>query len=149
MILRIRAAAPMASIVILGPPDVATREGGKGCDRMKPAPKVERASERWRAGPDGSIIPECQWRTPGVLREIIAVEHAAAVRNRVVFFDTFAAMGGADRMDGWFLADPKLAYKDRVHLTDLGYQTWADALSGAVLAEYDRWRRLNPSLSPR
>ncbi len=135
-ILRIRAAAPTASIVILGPPDVATREGGKGCDRMKRAA-------------DGSIIPECQWRTPGVLREIIAVEHAAAVRNRVVFFDTFAAMGGADRMDGWFLADPKLAYKDRVHFTDLGYQTWADALSGAVLAEYDRWRRLNPTLSPR
>ena len=128
-ILRIRAAAPTASIVILGPPDVATREAGKACDRMKPK--------------DGEVIPECQWKTPSVLREIIAVEHAAAVRNKVVFFDTFAAMGGADRMDGWFLADPKLVYKDRVHFTDLGYQTWADALSGALLAEYDRWRRTN------
>jgi len=127
-ILRIRAAAPTASIVIMGPPDVATREGGRACDRMKP-------------GPDGTVIAECQWRTPNVLREIIAVEHAAAVRNRVVFFDTFAAMGGADRMDGWFLAEPKLAYKDRVHFTDLGYQAWADAFAGALLAEYDRWRR--------
>ena len=127
-ILRIRAAAPTASIIILGPPDVATRELGKRCDRMKPSA-------------DGSVIPECQWRTPNVLREIIAVEHAAAVRNKVVFFDTFAAMGGGDKMDGWFLGEPKLAYKDRVHFTDLGYQTWADALTGALLAEYDRWRR--------
>jgi hypothetical protein len=128
-ILRIRAAAPTASIVILGPPDVATREQGRACDKMKP-------------NPDGTVIPECQWRTPAILREIISVEHAAAVRNHVVFFDTFAAMGGGDRMDGWFLADPKMAYKDRVHFTDLGYQTWADGLSGALLAEYDRWRRM-------
>jgi lysophospholipase L1-like esterase len=128
-ILRIRAAAPTASIVILGPPDVATREQGRACDKMKP-------------NPDGTVIPECQWKTPAILREIISVEHAAAVRNHVVFFDTFAAMGGGDRMDGWFLADPKLAYKDRVHFTDLGYQTWADGLSGALLAEYDRWRRM-------
>ena len=131
-ILRIRAAAPTASIIILGPPDVATREQGKSCDRMKPSP-------------DGTIIPECQWKTPAVLREIISVEHAAAVRNKVVFFDTFAAMGGGDRMDGWFLAEPKLAYKDRVHFTDLGYHAWADALTGALLAEYDRWRRTQPA----
>ena len=122
-ILRIRAAAPSASIVILGPPDMATREAGKVCDRRK------------------QDIPECQWKTPAVLREIIAVEHAAAVRNKVAFFDTFAAMGGADRMDGWYLAEPKLVYKDRVHFTELGYQMWADALSSALLAEYDRSRR--------
>jgi len=87
------------------------------------------------------LTPECQWHTPGVLKEIIAVEHAAAVRNRVAFFDTFAAMGGGDRMDGWFLNEPKLAYKDHVHFTDAGYQRWADELSGAILTDYDRWRR--------
>lgn len=123
-ILRIRAAAPTASIVILGPPDVGTREAGKACDRMR-----------------GEPIPECRWKTPAVLREIIAVEHAAAVRNKVVFFDTFAAMGGADKMDGWYLGEPRLAFKDRVHFTDAGYGMWADALTGALLAEYDRWRR--------
>ena len=128
------AAAPTASIVILGPPDVATREAGRACDRMKKKDEV---------------IAECQWKTPNDLREIIAVEHAAAVRNKVVFFDTFAAMGGADRMDGWFLAEPKLAYKDRVHFTDLGYQAWADALAGALLAEYDRWRRTTAQVAPR
>jgi lysophospholipase L1-like esterase len=129
-ILRIRAAAPTAAVLVLGPPDMAIREAGKQCDRMKPDPR----------NPDAPVIPECEWHTPHVLAEIISVEHAAALRNHAAFFDTFGAMGGADRMHAWFLAEPKAAYKDHVHLTDVGYQWWADALSSAVLAEYARWR---------
>jgi lysophospholipase L1-like esterase len=132
-ILRIRAAAPTAAILILGPPDMATREGGKPCDKRKP---------------DAPLIPECEWHTPHVLAEIISTQHAAAARNHVAFFDTFAAMGGADHMHQWVIAEPKVAYKDHVHLTDLGYQAWADALSSAVLADYGRWRsaqRLPPT----
>jgi lysophospholipase L1-like esterase len=122
-ILRIRAAAPTASVLILGPPDLGAREAGKACDRMK-----------------GEVIPECEWRTPHVLGEIISVEHAAAVRNHVAFFDTFAAMGGADRMHGWVTGEPRLAGKDHVHFTDGGYRLWADALSTAILADYAKWR---------
>lgn len=134
-ILRIRAAAPTASILILGPPDMGAREGGRGCDRIKP-------------NRDGSIMPECEWRTPAVLTNIVSVEHAAAVRNKVAFFDTLSAMGGPDRMHAWVVNEPKTAYKDHVHFTDLGYQLWADALSSALLAEYARWRsahKLPPS----
>ena len=134
-ILRIRAAAPTASILILGPPDMGVREAGRSCDRM--APKG-----------DAAPIPECEWRTPAILTEIISVEHAAAVRNHVAFFDTFAAMGGADHMHPWVVAEPKVAYKDHVHFTDIGYQRWADALSGAILDSYARWRiaaKLPPS----
>lgn len=134
-ILRIRAAAPTASILILGPPDMGVREGGRGCDRIKPKP-------------DGSIMAECEWRTPAVLANIISVEHAAAARNKVAFFDTLSAMGGPDRMHGWVVNEPKTAYKDHVHFTDLGYQLWADALSSALLAEYAHWRsarKLPPS----
>jgi hypothetical protein len=52
-ILRVRAAAPTASILILGPPDMGVRAAGKSCDRKKP-PK------------DGAptAMPECEWRTP-------------------------------------------------------------------------------------
>jgi lysophospholipase L1-like esterase len=137
-IARIRAAAPGASILILGPPDIGVREAGAACDRPPPRGGARPARD---AGVDAGVIPECEWRTPGVLREIIAVEHAAAVRNKVAFFDTFAAMGGADRMDVWFNSEPKLAFKDRVHLTELGSQLWADELSKAVLAAYASWRR--------
>lgn len=124
-ILRIRAAAPTAAVLVLGPPDMATREAGKQCDRRKP---------------DAPVIPECEWHTPHILSEIISVEHAAALRNHAAFFDTFAAMGGADRMHQWVIAEPRVAYKDHVHLSDLGYQGWADALSSSVLAEYAKWR---------
>jgi lysophospholipase L1-like esterase len=137
-ILRIRAAAPTASILILGPPDVGVREAGSQCDKLnatKPGAKPAAG-----AGSAGPVIPECQYRTPRILGDIIAVEHAAAVRNKVAFFDTFAAMGGADRMDGWFMSEPKVAYKDRVHFTDVGYQAWADDLSSALLRRYARWR---------
>jgi len=157
-ITRIRAAAPTASILIIGPPDMGVREAGKHCDRMKPDRRSKIAGGGDPGGSaggagvlsrgiDAPVIPECEWRTPHVLSEIIAVEHAAAARNRVAFFDTFAAMGGADRMNEWYQAEPRLAYKDRVHLTDIGYQWWADALSSAVLDEYAKWR-LAHSLPP-
>lgn len=126
-ILRIRAAAPTSSILILGPPDMGVREGGKACERMK-------------TPPDAGVIPECAWRTPSILGEIIAVEHAAAARNKVAFFDTFAAMGGADHMHAWVVNEPRTAYKDHVHFTDLGYQIWADSLEAAILGDYARWR---------
>jgi lysophospholipase L1-like esterase len=124
-ILRIRAAAPTAAVLVLGPPDMATREAGKPCDRRKP---------------NAPVIPECEWHTPHILSEIISVEHAAALRNHAAFFDTFAAMGGADHMHSWVLAEPRVASKDHVHLSDVGYRWWADALSSAVLAEYTKWR---------
>lgn len=135
-ILRIRAAAPTASILILGPPDMGVREGGRACDRMK------------KAAPDAAVVPECEWRTPSVLGEIIAVEHAAAARNKVAFFDTLSAMGGPDRMHRWVTEEPRTAFKDHVHFTDVGYQLWADSLSHALLDDYARWRsehRLPPS----
>src|SRR5262249_55407771 len=91
--------------------------------------------------PPEPVPPECEWHTPPQLRDIIAVQHAAAVRNHVAFFDTLAAMGGSERMEEWVTAEPKLAYKDHVHFTDAGYSRWADELSGAILADYERWRR--------
>jgi lysophospholipase L1-like esterase len=70
------------------------------------------------------------------------------VRNKVAFFDTFAAMGGADRMAEWVKAEPQQAYKDHVHFTVAGYRRWADELSTALLSAYDRHRvalKLPPS----
>jgi lysophospholipase L1-like esterase len=129
-ITRIRAAAPTASIVILGPPDMGKREAGKACDRMKPP----------KGGLDAGVIPECEWHTPGILRDIVAVQHAAAARNKVAFFDTFAALGGGEQMDQLAQATPPIAFRDRVHFTDAGYQRWADTFLAALLDQYARWK---------
>ena len=48
---------------------------------------------------------------------------------------------GADQMHAWFMAEPRVAYKDHVHFTDIGYQHWADALTGALLEGYAQWRQ--------
>ncbi len=65
--LRIRARRPcrLASIVILGPPDMGVREAGKSCDATK------------KKSPDAPEIPECVWKTPSILAEIISTEHCA------------------------------------------------------------------------
>lgn len=134
LIARVRAAAPSASLLVLGPPDLAVRAGGASCvvpaelpSRQEPAPVVE-------------LPPECQWHTPPRLLEIVAVQRAAARRNGVAFFDTLTALGGPERMDAMAVVEPPLAARDRVHLTALGYQAWADALVDALVAEYEGWQ---------
>jgi len=50
-------------------------------------------------------------------------------------------MGGGELMHTWVTSEPKIAFKDHVHLTTLGYERWADMLSGALLEEYAHWRK--------
>jgi lysophospholipase L1-like esterase len=146
VIARIRAILPAASVLVLGPPDMGVRAAGKACDDL-PVPDATTG-----AGPIATtagvpmislqpwIPPECRWRTPAVLAQVIEVQRAAAARAGVAFFDSFAALGGADRMDAWATADPRLAGSDRVHFTAAGAAMWADALLAELLAGYDAWR---------
>ena len=134
MIARVRQYTPRASILILGPPDMARREAGRSCDHRPSAPP----------SPNGApeiLPPECQWLTPPVLAEIVDVQRQAARRNGVAFFDTFDAMGGADLMDSFVHSEPSLAYGDRVHFTDRGYERWGSLLLGELMAGYDDWKK--------
>ncbi|HVK77788.1 MAG TPA: GDSL-type esterase/lipase family protein [Kofleriaceae bacterium] len=131
----IRSHAPGASILVLGPPDMGVRDAGKACDKLKPPP---------RGAPvdlDAGVAPECVWHTPAILPLVIATQREAAARNGVAFFDSFAALGGADRMDVMFHLEPPLAYSDHVHLTQPGAELWGQHLVDALLAGYDAWKR--------
>ena len=142
VIARVRQYAPRASILILGPPDMGRREAGRDCDKRPAAPP----------SPDGIpeiVPPECQWLTPPVLAQIVDVQRQAARRNGVAFFDSFDAMGGADLMDGFFHAEPSLAYSDRVHFTDKGYERWAQLLMNELLAGYDDWKERSAATRSR
>lgn len=130
----IRAAAPGASILILGPPDMGVRDAGAACDKLPPPPD-----------PDAGVPFECQWHTPGILPLVIDVQRQAAARNQVAFFDTFAAMGGGNLMDTLFHSDPPLAYSDHIHFTQPGYELWGQALVAALLADHDRWKATDPA----
>ena len=96
-VLRIRAAAPTAAILIVGPPDMATREGGKHCDKLKS---------------DAPVIPECEWRTPHARRD-----HLRRARRRraiTAFFDTFAAWAALTVRTSGSWPSPR-SPKDHVH----------------------------------
>lgn len=157
VIARVRTAAPGAAILLLGPPDMAVREAGKSCDDPKrgvppfvaPLPPEAPLAEP----PSGPILdpvtgvaidpsapwvdPACRWRTPQRLLDVVAVQREVARKERVAFFDSLAALGGAETIDAMVLAVPPLAYKDRVHLTAAGYGRWADLLLAELLAGYD------------
>lgn len=127
VIAAIRATVPTASILVLGPPDMAQRRAGKRCENVKAFP----------LDPATGLPPEdCQWHTPALLNQIIDVQRAAASRNGVAFFDTQRAMGGPEQMAGFVTADPKLAFGDHVHFTKLGYQRWGELLLRELLANY-------------
>ena len=129
VIARVRAAAPTASILILGPPDMGERDAGNACDKLRPPPDA-----------DAGVPFECQWHTPAILPLVVDVQRQAAARNRVAFFDSFAAMGGGNLMDTFFHADPPLAYSDHVHFSQAGYDHWGQLVLSALLDDHARWK---------
>lgn len=134
VIAHVRDAAPGASILILGPPDMGVRDAGAACDKLPPP-----------IDPDAGVPYECQWHTPGVLPLVIDVQRQAAARHQVAFFDTFAAMGGGNLMDTLFHADPPLAYSDHIHFTQPGYERWGQALVAALLDDHAHWKATDPA----
>ena len=133
----IRTWAPEASILILGPPDLGKRAAGRACDRRKPRPDA-----------DAGVAPECEWHTPPALPAVVELQRAAAERNQVAFYDTLAAFGGVERMDAMLHLDPPLAFTDHVHLTQAGYERWAQGLLDHLLAGYAAWKSTAAATSP-
>jgi lysophospholipase L1-like esterase len=134
----IRQHVPAASILVLGAPDMAARDGNKKtCDAIIAALPPLPADADLDAGTYLTAPPECLWRTPANVPAVVEVQRAAAARNGVAFFDSLAAMGGAEQMDNFFHMTPPLAYSDHVHFTQPGYELWGQRLIDALLAGYD------------
>jgi lysophospholipase L1-like esterase len=115
VIAQLRKYVPTASIVIVGPPDLA---------RQSAACLTKRKKRRRK----NSKQIECRWQTPDILTDIIHMQRDAAFRNHVTFFDSQSAMGGANQMDKMVNATPRLAATDHTHFTTAGYERWADTL---------------------
>ena len=121
----LRAAAPNAAILVVGPPDANRLPGG--CDRAGATCAV-----------DGSA--QCRWAPPPNLAVVRTLQAEAAARQGAHFWDWSAVMGGACGTHRWTAADPPLAYDDHVHLRTEGYHRSADALFDALMDGYDRFR---------
>lgn len=103
-------------------------------DRDKPSMGADADADA-----DADEIEGCQYLTPSVLPSIIAAQRRAAQVTGSAFYDTFAAMGGANVMNEMHLQDPQMVYGDRVHFTQLGAHRWADMLAEQLLQAYDAW----------
>ena len=121
----LREAAPLAAIVVLGPPDSAkhTPKGFKG---------------RTKCG-------DPRWDEPKPLSAIRDVQQDVAARLQIFFWDWQAAMGGACSMNRWAAEKPPMAASDHVHLLRPGYRATAEALFQVLMDGYERYKTLRPS----
>jgi lysophospholipase L1-like esterase len=109
---RVSRAAPGASCMLLGPPDLA----------------------RWTKGTRGYHT----W--PRVL-EIAAIQRRVAKAAGCAFYDQIEAMGGPGSMAAWAEEQPEpRAQQDRMHLTRAGYAQVGNELAADMMHAYDDWR---------
>ena len=105
---RIASAVPDASFALLGPFDGARQGKGEPCG-------------------DG-------WATPPRLATVRAALQELADERGAWFWDGADAMGGRCAVHRWAMAEPPLAYADRVHLRPAGAALLGEALWTALMA---------------
>jgi len=108
---RIERAAPAASCLLLGPPDLARRAKGKD-----------------------------DWKTWPRVLEILAVQRRVAEAAGCAFYDQLGAMGGPGSMAAWASEPEPRGNRDRVHLTRSGYLQLGTSFATDLMRAYDDWR---------
>jgi lysophospholipase L1-like esterase len=108
---RVARAAPGASCLLLGPPDLARQNEDTG-----------------------------DWLTVPRILEIVTMQRRIATASGCAFYDQLAAMGGAGSISAWADEPEPRALKDRIHLKPSGYAQLATALAADLLHAYDDWR---------
>ena len=121
----LRAAAPGAALVVLGPPD-----GERRRNKRSDAPIA---------------CGDPNWTEPRNLDAIREVQRRVAASEHAYYWDWKAAMGGQCSMMRWAATRPPYAAPDHVHLFAPGYQATADLLFHAIMDGYGRYRSLFPS----
>lgn len=111
MLGRVARAAPTASCLLLGPPDMARHTKGR---------------DDWYV-----------WQRIG---EIIAVQKRVADAAGCAFFDQREAMGGPGSIIQWASEPEPRANGDRVHLRRSGYTQVGTAFATDLMRAYDEWR---------
>ena len=108
-IARIRAAAPAATILIIGPPD---------------------RDQRVTLGRQGRA-----WQPMDRVDMIVEAQRQAARAAGCAFWDLRAKMGGKGSMRQWVAAG--MAVNDHVHFSGPGYRMLGDALFRDLMSQYD------------
>lgn len=122
-LVQIRQAAPQASLLVIGPPDVAHMppyaiNTGKASDVCRALGPKERADyARLLRKKDPKIA---YWHAPLQLDAVRLVLRRAAAANNAYFWDWSKVMGGSCGVHAWVHSEPPLAAADHTHLTEEG-----------------------------
>jgi hypothetical protein len=144
MLSTLRQMAPHASVLVIGPPDVArlpkfAGAGARSSDVCRALSPQERSTygQRLRAG-DQRLA---RWHPPLRLDEVRYALRSAAAANNAYFWDWSKIMGGPCGIHAWVHSDPQLAAGDHVHLTEEGSKRSARLLFRELMNAYDNYDR--------
>jgi len=140
----IKKSAPDADLLILGPLDGAKRpQYAKTNDDMKlpcsPLTPLERARYQSFLKDHADVL--ARWYEPPKLSAVRAILAKEATENHADYLDLSKLMGGPCSIDAWAHANPPLAFKDHVHLSDLGSVKIGKAIYAALMERYQAYRR--------
>lgn len=133
LVKRIRSWSPNSSLVIVGPPDAvrlpeyagsAARESGDTACRALSLDEIGGYRQAIAAA-DPRLA---RWHPPINLADVREIWRRVAAAEGAYFWDWHEAMGGDCSIHAWAYADPPLASRDHILLTEAGYRRSADGL---------------------
>jgi lysophospholipase L1-like esterase len=139
-IARMRRLVPTASLLVIGPPDVAqmpkfAARSVRVSDVCRALSAQERSeyAQRIRAG-DPRLA---RWHPPLNLQAVRATLRRLAAAHNALFWDWSKLMGGPCGIHAWVHSKPALAANDHIHLTEEGSNRSARLLFREIMTDYD------------
>lgn len=141
LLARLKSAAPDASVLVIGPPDVAhvpRFAAGRAADACRALSEAERADYAKLVRQQNLRLG--RWHPPLRLRTVRRAARRAAAEAGAYFWDWSAMMGGPCSVHAWVHAQPPLASASHRHFTPAGARHSAEALFRDLLNGYERYR---------
>jgi hypothetical protein len=140
----LRQAAPQASFLIMGPPDVARRpDFAASVGRAGDVCTAISAKDRWIYA---RLLKKkhqrvAHWHPPLQLDGVRAALRRVAAAHQAYYWDWSKLMGGTCGIHAWVHSDPPLATANHVYLTDEGSKRSAKTLFRELMTAYDAYER--------
>ncbi len=138
LVRRIRDWSPGTSLVIAGPPDAVTLPAYAGDAARESSDTACRALGPDETGGyrDGIAAAEprlARWHPPINMAAIRSIWRRIAAEEGALYWDWHGVMGGDCSIHAWAYAEPPLAQRDHILMTEAGYRRSADALFQQLL----------------
>ena len=143
-IARLRQSAPQASLLIIGPPDVARMPKfasgtGRASDVCRALSSAERTDyAKYLSAGDPRLA---RWHPPLNLDAVRNTLRRVAAAHQAFFWDWSKLMGGSCGIHAWVHSKPALATNDHIHLTEEGSKRSARVLFRELMNAYDAFSR--------